>query len=202
MRQREAQCNSSLIPEGRAVPTDAREWDRLPEESGPAYASFRVFLELGCERTVVAAARQVGRSERLLRRWVSQHRWWERARAFDNATAQATEEERRAAERRRLEYAARVERIAWARLAQLVRPDPVTGEMVVDSRFTPREALAVIRLVVELTRGRAPEAEEEQEAVSRRLRELSSADLEGLIAYVRSHAVEEGSHVEKTPSHP
>jgi transposase-like protein len=181
------------------VSTEAREWDRLPEESGPAFAAFRTFLELGCERTVVAAARQVGKSERLLRKWVSRHRWWARARAFDNATARAAEEDRRAAERRRLDYAGRVERIAWARLAQLVRTDPVTGEMVVDSSFTPREALAVIRLMVELTQRGGPEpAEEEGQAVAGRLRPLSSAQLEGLIAYITANAQEEKTNVETT----
>lgn len=67
----------------------AEPWERQPGESEAAYAAFRAFLQLGAERTVRAAYRQAsGKAEAsqvpgYWSKWVSEHRWAERALAWD-----------------------------------------------------------------------------------------------------------------------
>jgi len=189
------------MPERSDAP---RPWDRLPRESGPAYTDFRAFLLLGPQRTVVEAAKQVGKSERQLRKQVRRHDWWERARAYDIATARSEDEETaqrlQTIHRQRQEFAEWAERAAWARLRRVVQHDPETGEAIFDPKFGVREALAVLQRTAELLPGDPAEAGGEGEGgdASGRLRGLSSRALEQLIAYVEENTQEADSNVETT----
>ena len=64
--------------------SDERErdpWERLPDESPRANEAFRQYRDLGPQRTL-AAMSHAG-STRVVRRWHHEHRWAERAQAWD-----------------------------------------------------------------------------------------------------------------------
>jgi hypothetical protein len=69
--------------------TQQDPWLRLRGESRQAYAAFRVFLELGRERSVIEAFRQSKGNERATQpsgcwnKWRSRWNWEERAAAYD-----------------------------------------------------------------------------------------------------------------------
>jgi len=172
-----------------------RPWDRLPDESEIAHAQFRVFLTGDVNRSIVDAARKVGRSERQLHKQASRHRWRERARAYDIAMAHAEDEgelaRRQARQRRREEMIEWAERAAWARIRRVVREDPVTGELTFENSFGVREALAVLRRTIEALPGEPPEEEGPVDATSR-LRGLSSQQLDELCRFISERTKEEG----------
>lgn len=67
-------------------------WARQPKESKKAYGAFRIYLDLGDKRTIAEADRRYRAQQglppcetpRLCPRWSSNHRWVERATAYDN----------------------------------------------------------------------------------------------------------------------
>ena len=65
-------------------------WERRAEEGQKPYAAFRVFLELGDERSLTKVARRLNVSKTLVGRWSALHAWQERSREFDEATAKRT----------------------------------------------------------------------------------------------------------------
>jgi len=176
-------------------------WDRLPGESEIAYAQFRVFLTGDVNRSIVDAARKVGRSERQLHKQVRRHCWRARARAYDIAMAHAEDESelarRQARQRRREEMVDWAERAAWARIRRVVREDPATGELTFDDSFGVREALAVLRHTAEALPGEPPEEEGPVDARAR-LRGLSSRQLDEMCEFIKKQT-EEGTDVE-TPT--
>jgi hypothetical protein len=180
------------------VSTEAREWDRQPEESGPAFAAFRTFLELGCERTVVAAARQVGKSERLLRKWVSRHRWRDRAYVWDLAQARESEaavaQEREATVRRQWQDADRAQKLSMAKVSSLVIRDPETGEPTLSSEVTVADAVRLYRLGLEIQRGQlSSTAPGDAAAADQSLETLSDPELQQVIKLARERAETEQS---------
>lgn len=68
---------------GRAKPTPAEPWDRLPAESTPAYEAARTYFEMGADRSLEAVGRGLGKSGTLLSRWSGAHSWVERAECYD-----------------------------------------------------------------------------------------------------------------------
>jgi hypothetical protein len=76
-------------------------WERLPGESGLAYAAFRAFRDLGPERNIRKAVEgqfrkaeppdahleaDIAKKYRVWRNWCSAYRWRERAADYDNYT--------------------------------------------------------------------------------------------------------------------
>jgi hypothetical protein len=78
------------INEAKAAVMPFESWERLPGESGLAYAAFCAFRDLGLERNIRKAV-EVGEKEtckrerryRMWRNWCSQFRWRERAADYD-----------------------------------------------------------------------------------------------------------------------
>ena len=71
--------------------------ERLPDETGPAYEAFKMFVEMGVDRSGREVARRLNKSWSLLSRWSVRHRWLERAIEFDaqlQSIAQQAEEEK------------------------------------------------------------------------------------------------------------
>ena len=73
--------------------TTSHPWEQRPGESGPAFAAFRAFRDMGPGRSAVKAygqSRGQGTGKEGARQtpgrwnaWAKRHRWTERARAFD-----------------------------------------------------------------------------------------------------------------------
>jgi len=66
----------------RRSPEDLEPWERQPKESDPAWHAFCVYRDLGEQRSIRKVHERLAKSETLLKRWSSRHRWRERVVAF------------------------------------------------------------------------------------------------------------------------
>jgi hypothetical protein len=78
------------IEKAKAAVLPFESWERLPGESGLAYAAFRAFRDVGYERNIRKAVEtaekdksQWDRRYRVWRNWAAQFRWRERAADYD-----------------------------------------------------------------------------------------------------------------------
>src|SRR5215216_3011595 len=62
----------------------ARYWEKQEEETDTAYHAFAVFRDLGPTRSTYKVARELAKSDSLVRRWSSKHDWVARARAYED----------------------------------------------------------------------------------------------------------------------
>jgi hypothetical protein len=100
------------IAEARAAVLPFESWERLPGESGLAYAAFCAFRDYGPERNIRKAAEgqfrkadghdakveaAIAKKYRVWRNWCSQYRWRERAADYDNYTDKLKQAELRKA---------------------------------------------------------------------------------------------------------
>ena len=173
---------------------EPKAWDRLVQESPKAYAAFRAYLDLGAERTFVAAAKALGKNTSLLRRWAVRHDWKERVHAWDIAQARddeaALREERDEALRNLVRDADRLQRIGMARLARLVIRDPLTGEATLDPAVSVTDACRICELSLKmlrslLTPSGPPDA---GEPVGSEIGRLPDSELREIIALARQRA--------------
>lgn len=81
----------------------ANLWERQASESYPAYEAFNEYLTTA-ERSYSKVAEKLSKSTTLIKRWAKQHRWRERADAWDNEIS------RKAMEKAADDYAAMIER--------------------------------------------------------------------------------------------
>lgn len=91
----------------------AEIWDRLPNESGKAYAVFCVYRDLGPERSLEKLRRNLDkpRSKKWLGEWSVKYNWVERAQAYDDYIERKKREEK---ENAILEMAERHAKLAMA----------------------------------------------------------------------------------------
>lgn len=66
-------------------------WEKVPTETGRAYQAFRLFRDLGPTRRLADVQ---GYSHGTLRRWLTTHRWHERAQAWDLETYRLDDQRR------------------------------------------------------------------------------------------------------------
>lgn len=58
-------------------------WLNVPGETPAAYDAFREFLRMGPGRKLVTLAKDTDRSERMIQKWSSDNKWFDRATAYD-----------------------------------------------------------------------------------------------------------------------
>lgn len=58
-------------------------WERQPEETTKAFEAFRVYRDLGAERSIAKAGKQLGKNRVTLEGWSSKFNWVERVAAWD-----------------------------------------------------------------------------------------------------------------------
>jgi len=135
-----------------AAGAEPKLWEQMPGESGPAYAAFLAYRDMGATRTYVATARSLRRHESLIRRWATRYRWRERAWRWDVQQAgqdeAAVRQQREGVLQERLEDLDRMGRACLAFFRTMVRRDPETGEVSFDVRFTPQVALRFLELAL------------------------------------------------------
>jgi hypothetical protein len=99
-----------IIDEAKSSLLPFESWERLPGESGAAYAAFCAYRDYGLERNIRKAVEgQFGKAElpcanpeaviakkyRVWRNWSTQFRWRERAAEYDNYTEKLKQAEKR-----------------------------------------------------------------------------------------------------------
>jgi len=171
-------------------------WERSREESPAAYQAFVTYRGLGANRTLVAAAKALGKNQSLLRRWATRYDWKGRAWAWDQAQARAdaatVRHERDEAIRRSMRDADHLKRLAMGKFSKLIHRDPVSGELTLDEKVTPRIAVWMYKLALdierELERSLDGEAESSDRSADTELGLASDAELREIIALARQRA--------------
>ena len=88
--------------------TNQMTFEKLPRESNKAFAAFRVYLELGPQRSLALTAAKVGKSKVLMERWSRKYDWPGRVAAHAGYVAQV--------ERETIEALAREKAIEWMKV--------------------------------------------------------------------------------------
>ena len=88
-------------------------FEKQPRESAKAFASFSLYLSLGPERSTAAVAKQLAKSEQLIRRWSAKFAWTDRVASHGAHLA--------IVEREAIEAAARGKAAEWASREQKLR---------------------------------------------------------------------------------
>jgi hypothetical protein len=195
--RRRAPLTADVPAEGRnpaARPPELRAWERRSDESGTAYAGFVAFRSLGPARSVVAAARSLGKHPSQFYRWTKTYEWPTRAWQWDLLQARqdeaAVRQERDEAARRQLKDADRMQQLCMAKLSELVHRDPATGELALDPSLSPRDAVSIYALSLQIHRSLAPAADAETpaQAAGSDLPSLPDAELQEVIRLARERA--------------
>jgi hypothetical protein len=182
---------------------ERQPWEHRSGESSPAYRAFAHFRDMGEDRTIAATARELGKSESLLRRWAARHEWWPRVREWDLENEREeralARRERAESRRQRLRYARQMQALAMLGLSNLVQRDPMTGETTLVGELTPRDSAALMRLGVDLEDGLVPPADEQTAATDSTealLQRRPDADLKRLLDLIEEQPQpeEEGEH--------
>jgi hypothetical protein len=91
-----------VIEEAKAAILPYESWERLPGESGKAYAAFSAFRDYGPNRNIRKAVESYEKDEvkrekryRVWRNWSTQFRWRERALDYDRYTEKLKQTEHR-----------------------------------------------------------------------------------------------------------
>ena len=82
-----------IIEEAKASHLPYESWERLPGETGAAFAAFCAYRDYGLERNIRKAVDSVEKDEvarakhyQMWRNWCAKYRWYERAADYDNYT--------------------------------------------------------------------------------------------------------------------
>jgi len=172
-------------------------WERRPEESSQAYGAFRVYLELGPDRSFVATARQLGKSESLIRRWAGRHNWRQRTYLWDLARARESEaalaQERQEALREQWEDAKWFRRVSKYKLRSLVIQDPETGQRTLSRELRVADAERLYRLALDIQRTQVPSAAPTDATASDQALEMLPEEvLQEIIALAKERAYPNG----------
>lgn len=84
--------------------SDTKPWEQQQGESAKAFEAFKVYLEMGSERSIRAVGEKLGKSSTLMARWSSAHGWVERVATYEadlqrKAHAQAVKSVQKMADR-------------------------------------------------------------------------------------------------------
>lgn len=151
----------SVKPEAESP--EAVSFEQLPGETPKAYAAFRVYRNMGADRSIVKAGRKLGKNRVTLEDWSVKYQWQERVASYD--AAQAVKEQA-AIDKAQADEAAK-----WARRQSKHREDSFQlGQLMIrkarsilngKKRFDPAQAhrLAaegdkLVRLSADLPTGR------------------------------------------------
>jgi len=82
-----------VLEEAKAEILPYESWERLPGETGGAFAAFCIYRDLGLERNIRKAVESIEKDEgkrdkryKVWRNWATQYRWKERAADYDRYT--------------------------------------------------------------------------------------------------------------------
>ena len=122
-----------------------KPWERMEGEGAKAFEAFRIYRDMGPERTITAVGKQLSKSRNLIDRWKDRWNWVERVRAYDNDLERAAHQEAvksvREMQKRHIGMAAQIQHKAMLALQSI---DP--------RMMKPNEQIAFIREATKLER--------------------------------------------------
>ncbi len=103
-------------------------FEQQPRESNKAFAAFRVYLEMGPERSLAAVAARVGKSKVMMERWSRKYDWCGRVAAHAGHVAQV--------EREATEALTRAKAAGWVKRQEEHREEEwsLRGELIAAGR--------------------------------------------------------------------
>ncbi len=69
-------------------------WDRLPKETSPAWEAFRLYRDMGPERSLAKVAKECNKDSTLMARWSGRHKWVNRCADWDSHLDMIAQRER------------------------------------------------------------------------------------------------------------
>jgi hypothetical protein len=135
-------------------------WERMPGESSRAYARFCAYRDLGPGRSLMKLRRlhagEDGWSRSALEQACQRWHWQARAAAWDDEQDRAQRQAQLEAIREMAERQARdgadMQRLARGAMAQWVKPDPDTGQLVLTAKLRPSEVTNLLKVGVDIER--------------------------------------------------
>lgn len=121
----------------------AKIWERQLNESEKAYEAFKIYLNLGDNRTAQAVADKLHKSYTLIRRWKKSYDWESRVIAYDNSLI---EEARKKAKKD-------IETMNKRHITQALKLQKIAVDGLIDldiSRLSPNMLLKYLSLGMEL----------------------------------------------------
>ena len=63
---------------------EKKPWERLPKETTESFEAFKVYRDMGAERSLAKVGEKLGKSTALMERWSARHDWGNRVKAWDD----------------------------------------------------------------------------------------------------------------------
>jgi hypothetical protein len=118
-------------------------YERLPDESDPAWAAFQKYRDMGLTRSTGKVAQESRKHKSLMDRWSSKYRWVARASAWDVEQDRAWRAEMADRRREMANRQARIGSLAESKVAEwLMQVDPQT--------LSPSEASRLLEVATRL----------------------------------------------------
>lgn len=138
-------------------PTKTEAWERQPGETDKQWRAFKVFRDMGEDRTIKKTAEKLGTHISLMDRWSAKNAWLARARGFDDwADQQLKREMQRGINRMAHRHATVAQSLLGKAIQKL---QGLNGETM-----TTQEMLQTVRLAVDVERLSRGEATERSDA--------------------------------------
>jgi hypothetical protein len=134
----------------KKVNDELQPWERQPGETTKAFQAFQIYRDLGIEdpnsRTLLEAARRVGKHRNVLNKWKRMYNWEERCRHFDVEQDRL----RLAEKRRRIDRANREHlNLAQVMLGKVAKRLEV---LKAETELTPRDLNTMIEVATKIQR--------------------------------------------------
>ena len=171
-------------------------WERMPGESSKSYSKFCAYRDLGPGRSLVKLRRlhagEEGWSRSGLEEACERWHWHPRAAAWDDEQDRVHRQAQLEAIREMAERQARdgadMQRLARGAMAQWVKPDPETGQLVLTAKLRPNEVTNLLKVGVDIERTARGEPTVVTEERTRKGDEYDEQRISAGIAYALAQA--------------
>lgn len=137
-----------------------KPWERQKDESEKAFEAFKIYRDMGEDRTISAVVKRLEKSRNLIDRWKERWSWKERVRAYDN------ELEKQAKSKAVKDYKAMTERHIKIAV-QLQKKALEALNNLETKRMSPKDIKEFIKMATDLERlNRTVEQEKENHMIS------------------------------------
>ncbi len=134
-------------------------YSRLCGETDKAFEAFRIYRDMGSERSIPKVAQQLTKSHTLLDRWAGKYSWSTRVKAYedylDNLAIEGAENARREMADRHIQLSGMLQSVStakleeWQKQVQAWQQDPQLNQL---PDLTPSDVVRLIELGIRIER--------------------------------------------------